>query len=159
MPRRGSQAGNDHPTIFFLNAGVIDHVGPAGLWVRLGRSWAEAGFRAIRFDLSGNGDSPVHPGQSRQVIFSSHHEQDVVDVLRAAAPRDPSNAVLVGLCSGGFNSIGPAIEVKVRGVCAVNPVLTFKDLDLEHGGEPDQRRGTDQGWHEGLGAERCRGTT
>ena len=58
---------NDHPTILFLNAGVIDHVGPAGLWVRLGRSWAEAGFTAIRLDLSGNGDSPVHAGQSRKV--------------------------------------------------------------------------------------------
>ena len=140
---------NDHPTIIFLNAGVIDHVGPAGLWVRLGRSWAEAGFTAIRLDLSGNGDSPVHPGQSRKVIFSSHHEQDVVDALHAAGPRDPSNAVLVGLCSGGFNSIGPAIEVKVRGVCAVNPVLTFKDLDLEHGGEADQRSGPTKGGMKG----------
>ena len=55
----GEPGAPDLPTIFFLNAGVIDHVGPAGLWVRLARQWAEAGFRAIRFDLSGNGDSPV----------------------------------------------------------------------------------------------------
>jgi hypothetical protein len=31
------------PPILFLNAGVIDHVGPARLWVELGRRWAEAG--------------------------------------------------------------------------------------------------------------------
>ena len=139
------------PTIFFLNAGVIDHVGPAGLWVRLGRQWAEAGFVAIRFDLSGNGDSPVHPGQSRRVIFSSYHEQDVVDVLRAVSSPDPANAVLVGLCSGGFNSIEPAIEVNVRGVCAMNPILTFKDLGEKDASEAGPGPGADQGWDEGLG--------
>jgi pimeloyl-ACP methyl ester carboxylesterase len=146
----GESGADDLPTIFFLNAGVIDHVGPAGLWVRLGRRWAEAGFRAIRFDLSGNGDSPVHPGQSRRVIFSSHHEQDVVDVLRAASERDPSNAVLVGLCSGGFNSIEPAIEIKVRGLCALNPILTFKDLNAKDAGGADQgpaqTKGGMKGW-------------
>ena len=144
------ESGADLPTIFFLNAGVIDHVGPAGSWVRLSRLWAEAGFLAIRFDLSGNGDSPVHPGQSRRVIFSSHHEQDVVDVLRAVSPRDPSNAVLVGLCSGGFNSLEPAIELKVRGVCALNPILTFKDqAGAEAGGPaqgPAQTKGGMKGW-------------
>jgi len=146
----GEPGAPDLPTIFFLNAGVIDHVGPAGLWVRLARQWAEAGFRAIRFDLSGNGDSPVHPGQSRRVIFSSHHEQDVVDVLRAVSPQDPSNAVLVGLCSGGFNALAPAIEIKVRGVCALNPILTFKDAAGADGGAPDrgpaQTKGGMKGW-------------
>jgi len=146
----GESGADDLPTIFFLNAGVIDHVGPAGLWARLGRRWAEAGFRAIRFDLSGNGDSPVHPGQARRVIFSSHHEQDVVDVLRAVSPEDPSNAVLVGLCSGGFNSIEPAIEIKVRGLCALNPILTFKDLNAKDAGGADQgpaqTKGGMKGW-------------
>jgi alpha-beta hydrolase superfamily lysophospholipase len=145
----GEYGADDLPTIYFLNAGAIDHVGPAGLWVRLGRSWAEAGFQAIRFDLSANGDSPLHPDQSRRAIFSSHHEQDVVDVLRAAAPRDQSKAILVGLCSGGFNSIGPAIELKVRGVCLLNPVLTFKDMNMEHAGDPAQRAGQTKGGMKG----------
>jgi alpha-beta hydrolase superfamily lysophospholipase len=146
----GESGGADElPTIFFLNAGVIDHVGPAGLWVRLGRRWAEAGFRAIRFDLSGNGDSPVHPGQRSRAIFSSHHEQDVVDVLRAVSPRDPANAVLVGLCSGGFNSIEPAIEVKVRGLCALNPILTFKDVNAQDAGTPGQGQAQTKGGMKG----------
>jgi alpha-beta hydrolase superfamily lysophospholipase len=139
----GESGREDLPTIYFLNAGVIDHVGPAGLWVRLGRSWAEAGFRVIRFDLSGNGDSPLHLGQS------SHHEQDVVDVLRAAASGDPSKAVLVGLCSGGFNSIEPAIELKVRGVCVLNPVLTFNDVNMEQARDPAQRSGQTKGGMKG----------
>jgi hypothetical protein len=84
------------------------------------------------------------------VIFSSHHEQDVVDVLRAVSPQDPSNVVLVGLCSGGFNSLEPAIELKVRGVCALNPILTFKDqAGAEAGGPaqgPAQTKGGMKGW-------------
>jgi alpha-beta hydrolase superfamily lysophospholipase len=146
----GGLGAKDLPAIFFLNAGVMDHVGPAGLWVRLSRLWAEAGFLAIRLDLSGNGDSPLHPGQSGRVIFSSHHEQDVIDALRAVSPQDPSNAVIVGLCSGGFNSLAPAIELKVRGVCALNPILTFKDLEQKDGSGveqgPGQTKGGMKGW-------------
>jgi pimeloyl-ACP methyl ester carboxylesterase len=146
----GEPGREERPTILFFNAGVIDHVGPAGLWVRLGRRWAEAGFRSVRFDLSGNGDSPVYPGQPRREIFSSHHEQDVIEVLRAVSPHDPSNAVLVGLCSGGFNSIEPAIELKVRGICAVNPIFTFKDFETEDGDEAQggsaQKKGGMKGW-------------
>ena len=114
------------PTILFLNAGVIDHIGPARLWVRLGRQWAQAGLQSVRFDLSGIGDSPVHAAQSSQVIFSTEGLDDVADVLRAVGPGDPSNAVLVGLCSGAFYSIAGAIDEKVRGLCALNPILTFK---------------------------------
>jgi pimeloyl-ACP methyl ester carboxylesterase len=145
----GEPGGDGFPTVLFLNAGVIDHVGPAGLWAQLGRGWAKVGFRTVRFDLSGNGDSPVHPGQPRPVIFSSHHEQDIVDVLQAVSPEDPSNTVLVGLCSGGFNSMEPAIGAKVRGVCALNPILTFKELDVEKWGEPDQGSGQAKGGMKG----------
>ena len=146
----GKARPNALPTILFFNAGVIDHVGPGGLWVRLGRMWAAEGFRTVRFDLSGNGDSPTHPGQARRDIFSPPHEQDVVDVVRAISPDDPSNVVLVGLCSGGFNSIAPAIEMKVRGVCALNPILTFKLAAPDAGDEADgasaPAKGGMKGW-------------
>ena len=46
------------PPVLFLNAGVIDHVGPARAWVTLARALAARGFRTVRFDLSGVGTSP-----------------------------------------------------------------------------------------------------
>jgi alpha-beta hydrolase superfamily lysophospholipase len=113
------------PTFFFFNAGVIDHVGPARLWVRLSRQWAQRGLRSVRCDISGLGESPVHPGQARQEVFPSEGLDDVSDALRAMLPDDPSNAVLLGLCSGAYYAVDAAVEHNVRGVCAVNPILTF----------------------------------
>jgi alpha-beta hydrolase superfamily lysophospholipase len=113
------------PTFFFFNAGVIDHVGPARLWVRLSRQWAQRGFRSVRCDISGLGESPVHTGQSSQEVFPPEGLDDVSDVLRSMLPDDPSNAVLLGLCSGAYYAVDAAVEQKVRGVCAVNPILTF----------------------------------
>jgi pimeloyl-ACP methyl ester carboxylesterase len=118
------------PTACFLNAGVLDHVGPARLWVMLSRAWAEAGIRAVRFDLTGLGDSPLRIGQPDPVLFAPDALDDVLDALRDISPEDPSNAVLVGLCSGGYHAMEGAIELKVRGVCTVNPVLTFRPPEV-----------------------------
>jgi hypothetical protein len=46
-------------------------------------------------------------------------------VLRDVAPDDPSNAVLVGLCSGAYHAVEGALATPVRGVCVVNPMLAF----------------------------------
>ncbi len=40
-----------------LNAGVIHHVGPNRINVKLARRLADSGFTVMRFDLSGIGDS------------------------------------------------------------------------------------------------------
>jgi pimeloyl-ACP methyl ester carboxylesterase len=113
------------PVILFLNAGSSSHVGPARLWVQLGREWAGSGFRVIRFDLGGIGDSPVRNGAPGPEVWAAEALDDLVDVLRDVAPGDPSNAVLVGLCSGAYHAVEGAIATQVRGVCVVNPMLVF----------------------------------
>jgi alpha-beta hydrolase superfamily lysophospholipase len=112
------------PTFLFSNAGVIDHVGPARLWVQLSRSWAEAGLRCLRFDLSGLGDSPVRAGRPGHEVLSPVGLEDVADVLAAVTEGDRSNAVMVGLCSGAMFALEEAVESNLRGVCAINPILT-----------------------------------
>jgi pimeloyl-ACP methyl ester carboxylesterase len=121
----GTEGVEGSPTFFFFNAGVIDHVGPARLWVRLSRQWAQRGLRSVRCDISGLGESPVHAGQARQGVFPSEGLDDVSDALRSMLPEDPSNAVLLGLCSGAYYAVEGVIEHKARGLCAVNPILTF----------------------------------
>jgi hypothetical protein len=74
-----------------------------------------------------------------------------MDVLRAASPDDPSNAVLVGLCSGGFQALEIAVVSKVRGVCAVNPILTFmghedEESDAESARGFTRTKGGMKGW-------------
>jgi pimeloyl-ACP methyl ester carboxylesterase len=112
------------PTVFLLNAGVIDHAGPARLWVELARSWAAAGVDVVRFDLSGIGDSPVREGQRDQIVFPREAVEDVLDALRHFSPDDPGNAILVGLSSGAYHAIEVALECRVRGLCVVNTPMS-----------------------------------
>jgi pimeloyl-ACP methyl ester carboxylesterase len=141
---------SDVPTIFFFNAGVIDHVGPARLWVQLSRLWAEAGFRAVRFDLSGIGDSPVRVGQPGQIVYPPEALNDIRDVLRDVLPDDPSNAVLVGLCSGAYHAIEGALAYKVRGLCAVNPFFIFTRPKESALNTREQPSGAMKGWTRAL---------
>jgi pimeloyl-ACP methyl ester carboxylesterase len=158
----GAVTPKDRPTIFLFNAGEIGHVGPARLWVDLARRWAESGFRVIRFDLIGIGDSPVPPGQPPHVVYRADALDEILHVLQDVLPDDPSNAVLIGLCSGAYHAVEGAIAGKVRGLCAVNPILTFKPPEVStkappelHVGLLDDRRqasGAIKGWARALPA-------
>jgi alpha-beta hydrolase superfamily lysophospholipase len=126
------------PTVFLLNAGPTDHAGPARLWVQLSRLWAAAGVRVVRFDLTGLGDSPFRAGESGPIIYAPDALDDVLDVLRAVSPEDPWNAILVGLCSGGYHAVEAALVRQVRGICAINPILTIKLAEIDTEGFPEE---------------------
>ena len=96
------------PTVLLLNAGLIHRVGPNRLNVVLARQLAELGFRSVRFDLSGVGDSERSP------IDRPYEEQAVFDILEAIedlAERAPADQfVTIGLCTGAYNALGAASE-------------------------------------------------
>ena len=102
------------PTLIFLNSGVIDHTGPARLWVDLGRRWAEKGVRSVRCDLSGLGDSEPRNDRPADVTYPPEALEDVVDIATAVSPDNPANVVLVGLCSGGYHAIEGAVALGAR---------------------------------------------
>jgi alpha-beta hydrolase superfamily lysophospholipase len=108
-------------TIVLLNAGRTDHTGPGRLWVDLARRWAGAGLRVVRADLSGLGGSPPHPGRNGDRAYPEGAVEDVRDIAESVSPDDPSDIVLVGLCSGGYHSAMAALEMPVAGVVAINP--------------------------------------
>ena len=127
------------PTALFLNAGVIDHVGPARLWVDLGRRWAAQGMRSVRCDLSGLGNSPPRPGQPDDEVYMPEAIEDVLDVASAVSPDDPADVVLVGLCSGGYHAIEAALVLGARGVCRGE-----SGVPPQAGGTPRGGRSADQ---------------
>jgi alpha-beta hydrolase superfamily lysophospholipase len=129
------------PTVYFLNAGVIDHVGPARLWVQLSRSLAKAGLRSVRFDLSGLGDSSSGTYRPREYIYAPAAIDEVLSMLLELSPDDPSNVILVGLCSGGYHALEGALAEKTRGVCVVNPVLTFTPPEVRIDAPPELQDG------------------
>ena len=106
------------------------HIGQSRLWVELGRSWAASGLRVLRFDLSGNGDRR-RPGRPGHLARAPEAFDDVVDACEAISPDDPSDVVLVGLCSGAYQAVEHALVHPTRGVCLINPALSFPSLPDE----------------------------
>jgi alpha-beta hydrolase superfamily lysophospholipase len=128
------------PTVIFLNDGHDHRTGSARVWVDLGRRLAADGFRTLRFDLSGIGDSPARPGLSERQSRAPELIDDVLDVASASCPADPSNTVFVGQCSGGYHALEAGLVLIPRGVCAVNPILTWPPPEILAGQPMDRRR-------------------
>ncbi|MGB7653532.1 MAG: hypothetical protein WBL51_09695 [Acidimicrobiales bacterium] len=115
------EGGPQGPLIVMVNGINEDHVGPSRLWVELSRQWASKGLRCIRFDLSELGESPWSPDQPNRPVFDKH--RDVGDALRELSPDDPSDSVLIGLCTGAKLALDVALEYQAHGVCSINPSL------------------------------------
>ncbi len=128
------------PTIVFLNVATEPHVGPSRLWVEFARQWAVSGVRSVRVDMSGLGESPVRPGEPEFVIRLPVNFDDVTDIAKAVSPDDPSDVVLVGLCSSAYQALDSAMELHPRGVIALNPVLTFQPPEMLAGQPVHERR-------------------
>ena len=60
-------------------------------------------------------------------------------VLAALSPSDPSDAVLIGLCSGGYSAMETGMAVGVRGVYVFNPTVVSASMN-KHSEEFDPRR-------------------
>ena len=131
---------SDAPTVVFLNAGLLRHIGPARLWVELSRRLAAQGIRCARLDLSGLGDSGTAVGQPRQSSYPTGAVEDIATVVDVLRPGDPGRAVFVGLCAGAYHSIETAITLGAAGICPINPILNFDPPELTAGGSMDPRR-------------------
>lgn len=106
--------------VVLLNAGVIHRVGPHRMNVQLARRLAARGFTAMRFDLSGIGDSRSAVGEL------SFRERSVVETRaaldRLARDHGARRFVLFGLCSGADNALATALEdPRVQGLVMVDP--------------------------------------
>jgi alpha-beta hydrolase superfamily lysophospholipase len=130
------EGGGSGPWMMFVNVATEHHIGPGRLWVDLSRQWARHGIRSVRFDLSGVGDSPVHPGQLENVPYARQWLDDLPALASAISPEDPAETVFIGLCSGGYGAFEAALMLGARGAYVVNPVLSAPDANLE----PDPRR-------------------
>lgn len=108
------------PAIIFLNAGLIHHIGPNRLYVKLARRLAAAGFPVLRFDLSGIGDSK--PRQDN-LPFEKSAVDDVQQAMDDLTKKlGVTSFVLMGHCAGAFNSFSTAsVDPRVTGAVMINP--------------------------------------
>lgn len=94
------------PCVLLTNAGVIPRIGAHRMNVRLARALAARGFRSVRFDLHGFGDSPrLESASDRPELQPLRDVSAVMDAVQDAG--GTGRFVAVGFCSGadvGFYS-------------------------------------------------------
>lgn len=98
----------DAPALLILNSGILHRPGASRLYVKIARAMAEKGFRTLRFDFSGIGDSEVRrdaiPIEERFV----RETREAMDYLQESL--DVDRFVLGGLCSGADGAFWAGLE-------------------------------------------------
>lgn len=103
------------PGFIMLNAGLLHHVGQNRLSVNLTRSLQRLGFYALRFDLSGIGDSLSRRGELSFQERSVSEIQEAIDYLQQT--KGIEKFVLCGLCTGADNAFRAAVaDSRVAGI-------------------------------------------
>jgi hypothetical protein len=108
------------PLIVLVNNINEDHVGPSRQWVELSRRWAGFGLRSVRFDFTEMGESSWSPELPPRSAYDATRANDIRDVVGELSPDDPSESVLIGLCSAVPLALNVALELRSHGVCVIN---------------------------------------
>jgi dienelactone hydrolase len=114
-------ADTTRPTLLLLNTALQPHIGTNRIWVDWGRDAAATGFRVVRVDLSGIGESDLRADQPPDRPYAPEAQDDLVELVRAV---DLGGGVVVaGHCSGGWHALRAARIPGVRAVWSLNPPL------------------------------------
>lgn len=112
--------------ILLPNSGFIYRIGPSRLFVTLSRLVSREGLCALRFDLTGIGDSEPWDDSFE---FDRHEADEVADALQLLHERSQAQSIVVlGMCSSSEIALGclaahPHLTGLVRGLLLVNPHL------------------------------------
>ena len=90
------------PTILFFNSGLLPHIGPYRLYVKLARHFAKLGYPSFRFDLSGIGDSEKHKDSRLHKLQHQEDIKEVIDFLEKE--HSDTGFVSFGICTGADNA-------------------------------------------------------
>lgn len=122
----------ERPTLIFLNPGAVHHIGSNRMYVEMARRLAQQGFRVLRLDLSGLGDSWVAADGNQHHLYSRVTVGDAQAAMeRLAISYAARHFVLIGLCSGAYTAFHTAgVDPRVSGLVLLNPqTFTWKEGD------------------------------
>lgn len=117
------------PTVLLVNAGTVHHVGPSRLYVQMARDLAAQGYRCLRMDLNGLGDSVAQPGTVENETYPSTAFRDIQIAMNELQRRYGANKiVLLGICSGAYAVFQSAAQIQnptLVEAIPINPVTYF----------------------------------
>jgi pimeloyl-ACP methyl ester carboxylesterase len=104
-------AAGEFPTVVLLNAGSTHHVGPNRLHVLLARRLTAAGFRCLRMDLHGLGDSVTPNAERENDNYPTTAFRDIAVAMEFLERElGVTRTILMGLCSGAYASFHSAVQ-------------------------------------------------
>jgi pimeloyl-ACP methyl ester carboxylesterase len=116
------------PTIVLLNSGAANHVGPGRLYVELARRLAAEGFRSLRLDALGLGDSVPRNFADENNPYPATVFRDIeLAVAELKARFGAERFIVMGLCSGAYAAFQAASQLRDPAIVEsvlINP-LTF----------------------------------
>jgi pimeloyl-ACP methyl ester carboxylesterase len=108
---------DDTPLILLVNAGSVHHVGLNRLYVLVARQLAAQGFRTLRMDLGGLGDSfAANPMRANDPFAASAFGDIEATLEQLQEHLGVKRVVLMGLCSGAYMAFHGAAQL-------ANPIL------------------------------------
>jgi predicted alpha/beta hydrolase len=120
-------AGGGGHGVILLNAGASYHIGPNRMYVTLARRWAARGYRVLRMDLAGLGDSGTRGGRPLNEVYPPGALDDVraaVEFMRRRA--GAGELTLAGLCSGAYHCLRAGVAgLPVQRLLMINPLTYF----------------------------------
>ena len=117
------------PTIILLNSGSTHRIGPGRLHVHIARQLAANGFRCVRVDINGLGDSVASDATHENATYPSTVFRDVeLTLKKLSAEFGTQKHVLMGLCSGAYGAFQSAVCVPDPTIVEsilINPLTFF----------------------------------
>jgi len=128
------------PTVVFLSAGALENFGPGRLWAQTARVLASQGFRSVRVDNSGVGDTPARSQTRRGEMLHPDALSDLEDIAAVLGEPDGRGLIFVGLSSGAYHAAEAGLAMRPEGVCLINGSVAAKPSELRSSGDVDSRR-------------------
>jgi pimeloyl-ACP methyl ester carboxylesterase len=117
-----ARADDDAPTAVILNSGILHRVGANRMSVLMARALAASGTTAVRFDLSGIGDSAPRTDALEPLDAGIADVTETLDSL--AASRGTRRFILIGLCSGAdLSLICSSSDPRIVGAVLLEPSI------------------------------------
>ncbi|MBS0315687.1 MAG: alpha/beta fold hydrolase [Proteobacteria bacterium] len=95
--------------VLLLNVGGHYRIGPGRIYVNLARALAGAGYRALRFDVAGFGDSRADPAAGSGTLYERDCDADIDAAIDLMIDRGCTRIVLLGICTGSFLAFQTAL--------------------------------------------------